>query len=177
MFQCCPIWEPGLLNPHSPALTEFKIFYVVLQCVRVGGGGVVCSGRLMLKFAASFSEMHHRYIIPIFLFRLELHSLVPPIETFTVRTCHATAVELNNPHFLRISIIKRSSTQGFTPPPPTKNGYFVVQTPTWMFPWTLRFLISYRLHKNYQILFSHQNYKYSIESLNKHIVLIYSRYK
>lgn len=139
--------------------------FAVCAC---GGGGVVCSGRLMLKFAASFSEMHHRYFIPIFLFRLELHSLVPPIETFTVRTCHATAVELNNPHFLRISIIKRSST---------KNGYFVVQTPTWMFPWTLRFLTSYRLHKNYQILFSHQNYKYSIESLNKHIVLIYSRYK
>lgn len=40
-------------------------------------------------------------------FRWELYSLVPQVQTFTSRTCHATSTELNHPYLLRISNVKK----------------------------------------------------------------------
>lgn len=37
----------------------------------------------------------------------DLQSLVPPVQTFTARTRQTPSTELNHPHFLRISNVRR----------------------------------------------------------------------
>lgn len=60
-------------------------------------------------------------------------SLVFPVQTFATKTHLATSTESNHPHSLRISIIRRSSTQLLS-----KNCYFGEQIPAWLLPWTIK---------------------------------------
>lgn len=63
----------------------------------------------------------------------KLHSLMPQVHTFITKTCFATSTELNQPHFLYFSFVKRKFHSESFP----KNCHFVKNTPVWMHLQTL----------------------------------------